>query len=150
VQLLKNFPAFYGTRRFITVFTRALHWSLSCARSIQYIPSHPISLRSILILSTHLRLGLQSCLFPSGFSTKILNASSSPSILLHVLPISYSLTKSFYLVKNTSCKAHIMQFSPTVYHFIPLRSKYSPQHPALKHPQVYISFLISETNFNVS
>jgi hypothetical protein len=26
VQQLKNFPAFYGTRRFITVFTRALHW----------------------------------------------------------------------------------------------------------------------------
>jgi hypothetical protein len=25
VQLLKNFPEFYGTRRFITVFTRALH-----------------------------------------------------------------------------------------------------------------------------
>jgi hypothetical protein len=25
-QLLKNFPIFYGTRRFITVFTRALHW----------------------------------------------------------------------------------------------------------------------------
>jgi hypothetical protein len=34
LQLLKNFPAFYGTRRFITVFTRALHWSLSWARSI--------------------------------------------------------------------------------------------------------------------
>jgi hypothetical protein len=29
VQLFKNFPAIYGTRRFITVFTRALHWSLS-------------------------------------------------------------------------------------------------------------------------
>jgi hypothetical protein len=28
VQLLKNFSTFYGTRRFITVFTRALHWSL--------------------------------------------------------------------------------------------------------------------------
>jgi hypothetical protein len=25
----KKFSAFYGTRRFITVFTRALHWSLS-------------------------------------------------------------------------------------------------------------------------
>jgi hypothetical protein len=37
VQLLNKFPAFYGTRRFITVFTRALHWSLSSARS-----SHPI------------------------------------------------------------------------------------------------------------
>jgi hypothetical protein len=34
VQPLKKFPAFYGTRRFITVFTRALHWSLSWARSI--------------------------------------------------------------------------------------------------------------------
>jgi hypothetical protein len=29
VQPLKNFPAIYGTRRLITVFTRALHLSLS-------------------------------------------------------------------------------------------------------------------------
>jgi hypothetical protein len=42
VQPLKNFPAFYGTRRFITAFTRALHWSLPWARSIQSIPSHPV------------------------------------------------------------------------------------------------------------
>jgi hypothetical protein len=28
-----------------------------------------------------------------------------------------------------------MQFSPTSHHVIPLRSKYSPQHPVLKHPQ---------------
>jgi hypothetical protein len=28
-QLVKKFPAFYGTRRFITVFTRSSHWSLS-------------------------------------------------------------------------------------------------------------------------
>jgi hypothetical protein len=46
------------------VFTRALHWSISWARSIPSITYHPISLRSILILSTHLRLGL-----PSGFLT---------------------------------------------------------------------------------
>jgi hypothetical protein len=74
VQLLKNFQAFYGTRRFITVFTRALHWSLSWVRSIQSIPSYPISLRSILIFSTHLRLGPPSGLFPSGFHTNILYA----------------------------------------------------------------------------
>jgi hypothetical protein len=35
-------------------------------------PSHPISLKSILISSTHLRLGLPSGLFPSGFPTNIL------------------------------------------------------------------------------
>jgi hypothetical protein len=29
VQPFKNFPAFYETRRFITVFTTVLHWSLS-------------------------------------------------------------------------------------------------------------------------
>jgi hypothetical protein len=42
VQPLKNFPTFYGTRRFITVFTRALHWSLSWARSIQSISPNSI------------------------------------------------------------------------------------------------------------
>jgi hypothetical protein len=56
------------------VFTRALHWSLFWARSIQSIPSHPISLRFILILSTHLRLGLPSGLFYSGIPTNILYA----------------------------------------------------------------------------
>jgi hypothetical protein len=35
VQLLENYPAFYGNRRFITAFTRALPQSLSWARSIQ-------------------------------------------------------------------------------------------------------------------
>jgi hypothetical protein len=28
-QLLKKFPTFYGTPRFITAFTTARHWSLS-------------------------------------------------------------------------------------------------------------------------
>jgi hypothetical protein len=31
-----------------------------------------------------------------------------------------------------------MQFPPVSRHIIPLRSKYSPQHPVLKHPQTAI------------
>ena len=47
---------------------------LSWARSSQSMPTHPTSWRSIVILSSHLYLGLQSGLFPSGFPTKILYA----------------------------------------------------------------------------
>jgi hypothetical protein len=68
VQPLKNFPEFYGTRRFITAITRALQWPLSLARPIQSTPPHYISTRSIWI-STHLHLGFPSDLFPSGFLT---------------------------------------------------------------------------------
>jgi hypothetical protein len=56
VWLLDSFQAFYGTRRFNTKFTRALHLSLSWARLIQSSSPLPTSTRSILILSNHLRL----------------------------------------------------------------------------------------------
>jgi hypothetical protein len=69
-----NSQQFYRTRMFITVFTRAIHWSLLLASSIQSIQFHPVTLSSILVLSTHLHLGLPSGLFPSGFPTNILYA----------------------------------------------------------------------------
>ena len=64
LQLVKKFPAFHGTRRFITALTSVRHLSLSWASSIQSIYAHPTSWRSILILSTRLRLGLPSGSFP--------------------------------------------------------------------------------------
>ena len=80
LQLVKKFPAFHGTRRFITALTSVRHPSLSWASPIQSIYPHPTSWRSILILSTHLRLGLPSGLLPSGFPTKTLYAPlSSPT-----------------------------------------------------------------------
>jgi len=45
VQLVKKFPAFYGTRMFITAFTSARYLSLSWASSIS---PHPTFWRSIL------------------------------------------------------------------------------------------------------
>ena len=72
LQLVKKFSAFYGTRRFLTALTSARHLSLSWASPIQSSYPNPTSWRSILILSSHLRLGLPNGLFPSGFPTSIL------------------------------------------------------------------------------
>ena len=78
LELVKKFPAIHGTRRFITALTSVRHLSLSWARPIQSIYPHPTSWRSILILSTHLRLGLPSGLFPSGFPPRPYTPPSSP------------------------------------------------------------------------
>ena len=80
MQLVKKFPAFHGTRRFITALTSIQHLSLSWPSPIQSIYPHPTSWRSILIVSTHLCLGLPSGLFPSGFHTKTLYTPLSSPI----------------------------------------------------------------------
>jgi len=41
LELVKKFPAFYGTWRFITVFTSARQLPLSWATAIQFVPPHP-------------------------------------------------------------------------------------------------------------
>ena len=80
LQLVKKFPTFHGTRRFITALTSVRHLSLSWASPIQSIYTHPTYWRYILILSTHLRHGLPSGLLPSGFPTKTLYTSFSSPI----------------------------------------------------------------------
>ena len=68
-QLLKKFPSSYETQMFITAYTTARYLLPSWTRSIQSMVPHPVSRWSILMLSCHLRLGLQSGLFPSSQPT---------------------------------------------------------------------------------
>jgi hypothetical protein len=70
-QLVKKFPSFCRTRKFINGFTTARHISLSLASSIQSMYPHPTSWIFILILSSYLHLILPNGLFPSCFPTNI-------------------------------------------------------------------------------
>jgi hypothetical protein len=151
VQPLKNFPVFYGTRRFITIFTRAHQWSLSWPRSIQSIPPHLISRRFILILYTHLHLGL-----PSGLSFLVfpqvsyMHPSSTP-FMLHALQSSSSLTWSFwlYLAKSTSYEAPryaVFLQSPIMSSFFNLYILLSTLFPNTL--TVCVPHLMSETKFH--
>jgi hypothetical protein len=121
-KLLKNFPIFYGTRRFISVFTRVLHRSLSWARWVQSTPPHTISLVAFFLLA---------------FPPKSYTHSTAPHACYMPFPSQPPWLLFSYCTWRTvqAMKLLIMQFSSVSCHFIPLWSKYSPQPHVLKHPQ---------------
>ena len=89
LQLVKKFPAFHGTQRFITALTSVRHLSLSWASPIQSIYPHLTSWRSILILSTHQRLGLPRVSFPPVYPARPYTSPSPRPYAPHAQPISF-------------------------------------------------------------
>lgn len=110
---------YYGAQGLVTVYTVLSQFNA--------VPTFTMySLRSILIFS-HLYLSLPGVLVPSGFVTKILYAFLIFRIcVLHVPPISSSLIWSLYV--------SLYNFLHPSF-FLPLRCKYSPQHPVPEHTQ---------------
>ena len=93
----QEIPRIFGTRRFTTVLTSARHLSLSWANSIQFPQPPPTSWRSILLLSSHLRLGLPIVLFPSGFPTRTLYTPPpyAPYALAHLILLDFTTRTIF-------------------------------------------------------
>ena len=101
-QLVKKLPVFYGIRRFITAFTSARHLSLSC----QSTYPHPTSWRSILILSSHLRLGPQLVSFLQFSPPRPCIHLSSLPYVLHARP---SNSSRFYHPNNSGWGVQIIK-----------------------------------------
>lgn len=108
------------------------------------MPSHPVSLRPILILTLHLLLGLNGLLsFPHQ------NPVWIPR-LPHVcyMPCSYHLSQldhSIYIWQRVKfMKLLVIQFSPSSYYFVPLWSRYIPQCPVLKYSVLFSSHNIRD------
>jgi len=106
----QKFLASYGIRRFITVFTTARHWPLSWASWTQSTPSYPVSLRSILILSCHLRLGIPSGLFPYSLLIKM---------YAYITPMRATYPPLIWSCPATVCHStivHLIRFQAIIIH----------------------------------
>ena len=136
LQLVKKFPAFHGTRRFITALTSVRHLSLSWASPIQSTYPHPTSWRSILTLSTHLHLGLPSGLFPSGFSTNTLYNPLSSTIRA-TWPAHLIL---LYFITRTILGEEYKSFSSSLCNLL-----HSPVTSSLLHPNILLYTMFSNT-----
>ena len=130
----KKFPAFYGTRRFITAFTASPTYRYS--EPDQSCPTlHPTFWLSIIPLSSHLRLGLPSGVFPSGFPTKTLHAhllspmhATCPHLILFYLITRLIPGKGYRSQSSSLCSL-----------------LYSPVTSSRLCPNIFLSTLISNT-----
>jgi hypothetical protein len=99
--------------------------SLSWARPIPSTPPHPISPRSILIIFSHLHLGLPSGLHPSDFHTNnlyaflfsLIHATCPANLILNLIIIWWKVQ----IIKLTSSL-----ISPNILHRTPFSNTLSP------------------------
>ena len=103
----------------------------SWPKLINYTPSHPISLKSFLLLSSHLFLGLTNVIFFPLFWSKFCMQHSSISCILHVPPTHPSHLITLRMWQQVKI---IILLLP------PYRQKHFPQHPIIIQHQSLLKF----------
>ena len=131
LQLIKKFPAFYGTRKFITILTSARHLSLSWANSIQ---PH--------LLKIHLNIILPSTSWsPQWF----LSLRFPHQNLVHNSPFLHTCHMPAHLnlldfITRTILGEQYRSLSSSLCNFL-----HSPVTPSLLGPNILLSTLFSNT-----
>ena len=131
LQLLKNIPVFYGTRRFI---------ACPCPQAKETNSRPPILISS----NAHSNIILPSTPGSSKWSLSLRFSHQNP-ICIPPLPHTCHMPNTthsyiFYKLKNILWLIRIMKIlitppPPVPCYLVSLRPKYLPQHPILKHPQ---------------
>ena len=107
-QVVKKFPAIYGTRMFITCPYPEPRWSSPCPHIP--LPEEPS------YYYPHLCMGLPSGLFPSGLPTKMLYTSLLSPYVLHAPPTSFFSIWSpeqYWVRSNRSLSSSLCSFLHT-------------------------------------
>jgi len=144
-KLVKKFPAFYGTRKFITAFTNARHLSLTWARSIQSLPpSHFLKIHLTIIFPStpgtfkwtlSLRFLHQSPVYTSHLPHTCYMTRPSHSFLFDY---PYNIWGGLQIIKLL-----IMYFSPLLYYLVPLG-------PNILHNTVFSNTLSPNSSLSMS
>jgi len=138
----QEIPRIYGTRKSLIVPTSARHLSLSWANSIQSPRPPPTSWRSILILSSHLRLGLPNGLFSSGSCY-----TSRPYNSIHITRKYGLLTQAWARLEpelKRNCTPYLHSFRYSVH-----CCTYSQErHIVLAVPPMSASFVVHRSLYN--
>jgi hypothetical protein len=95
LRLLWNPKAHYNV-------SKRLSMVLTWTTRLQSTHSNRISVRSTLILSSHLRFSIPNGTLPQASQPKVCTQYSSPPCVPHVPPISFSLILWLYNLKNSA------------------------------------------------
>jgi hypothetical protein len=135
-QLVKKLTAISGIEMFITVFTRAQHWQLSHVNPAHKFPSYFSKGYSNIILTS--MIGSSKLPLPFTFYNQnaVCNSRSYACCIIHPSHPPWFDGPNNIWWSVEVMKLLILQYSPPSCLFLHLMSKYSPQHPVLKHPQL--------------
>jgi hypothetical protein len=123
----------YCTRRFITAFTQARHWTISWASRIQFASSIPTYVHLNIILPPTPRSSQWSLTFGLPNRNPVNTSPFPPACHMSCPPHPPWFNHPNNIRRRLQAMKFIMQFSPRSV-FLHFRSKY-PQHCVLRNPQ---------------